>query len=72
MEGAALGAQYYFPRFLANQDTFFLTSRFLANFFFGILYQNTRRRGTSSEHMRDDMCVHIHREWFNMRVNAAL
>ena len=70
MEGAALGAQYYFPRFI--RILFFLTSRFLANFFFDFLYQNTRRRGTSSEHMRNDMCVHIHREWFNMRVNAAL
>ena len=37
-----------------------------------LIDQDTRRHGTTSEHMRDDMFVHIHREWFNMRVNAAL
>lgn len=34
--------------------------------------QDTRRRMTTADHMRDDMMAHLHREWFNARIIAAL
>ncbi len=34
--------------------------------------QDTRRRMTTYEHMRDDMMVHIHRGWFEDRIATAL
>ena len=34
--------------------------------------QDTRRLMTTAEHMRDDMMAHLHRDWFNERIFAAL
>jgi len=34
--------------------------------------QDTRRRLTTLEHMRDDMLAHIHRPWFNDSLTRVL
>jgi hypothetical protein len=37
-----------------------------------LIDQDTRRRATTYCHMRDDMMVHIHREWFSSRLESTL
>ena len=36
-----------------------------------LIDQDTRRRRTTYEHMRDDMMVHIFRAWFSERLAAC-
>ena len=39
--------------------------------FHTLIDQDTRRRRCDTQHMRDDMLVHIHRNWFNKRLENA-